>query len=71
MLAHALAADLGLGDLDATLVADNPAVLHALVLSAQALPVGDRAEDLGAEKAVPLGLECAVVDGLRLDDLAV
>jgi hypothetical protein len=46
-------------------------VLHALVLAAQALPVGDRAEDLGAEKAVALRLERAVVDGLGLGDLAV
>ena len=70
-VAHPLTPDLGLGDLDAALVADDAAVLHPLVLAAQALPVGDRAEDLGAEQAVPLRLERAVVDGLRLGDLAV
>jgi hypothetical protein len=70
-VAHALAPHLGLGDLDATLVAHDAAVLHALVLAAQALPVRDRAEDLGAEQTVTLGFERAVVDGLRLDDLAV
>jgi hypothetical protein len=70
-VAHALAPHLGLGDLDATLVAHHAAVLHALVLAAQALPVGDRAEDLGAEQAVTLGFERAVVDGLRLHDLAM
>src|SRR5262249_30192748 len=38
---------------------------------AEALPVDDRAEDLGAEQAVTLGLERPVVDGLGLGDLAV
>src|SRR5262249_51504200 len=46
-------------------------VLHALVLAAQALVVLDRPEDARAEQAVALGLEGAIVDGLRLFDLAV
>ena len=58
-------------DFHAALVADHAAVLHALVLAAQALPVGDRAEDAGAEQAVALRLEGAVVDRLRLGDFAV
>ena len=62
---------LRLRDLDAAVVADDAAVLHALVLAAVALPVGDRAEDLLAEQAVLLRLERAVVDGLRLGHLAV
>ena len=70
-VAEPLAPDLRLGDLDAALVADDAAVLHPLVLAAQALPVGDRAEDLGAEQAVALGLERPVVDGFRLGHLAV
>ena len=70
-VAHALAAHPRPGDLDAALVADDAAVLHALVLAAEALPVGDRAEDLGAEQTVALRLEGPVVDGLRLGDLAV
>jgi hypothetical protein len=45
-------------------------VLHALVLAAQALPVGDRAKDSGAEQSVPLRFEGAVVDGLGLGDFA-
>src|SRR6185295_15981318 len=64
-------ADLGEGDLDAALLADHAAVLEALVLAAQALVVLDRAEDLGAEEAIPLRLERAVVDRLRLLHLAV
>ena len=69
-VAHALAAHLGLRDLDAALLADHAAVLEALVLAAQALVVLHRPEDLGAEQAVALRLEGAVVDGLRLLHLA-
>ena len=68
---HALAAHLRLRDLDAALLADDAAVLQALVLAAQALVVLHRPEDLRAEQAVALGLERAVVDRLRLLDLAV
>ena len=57
-------------DFDAALLADHAAVLEALVLAAQALVVLDRSEDLGAEQAVTLRLEGAVVDGFRLLDLA-
>src|SRR6478609_11649828 len=69
-MAHALAANLGNGHLDAALFADDALVLHALVFAAQALVVLDRAEDARAEWAVTLGLERAVVDRLRLLDLA-
>jgi hypothetical protein len=55
-VAQTLAAHLGLRHLDAALVADHAAVLHALVLAAEALPVGDRPEDLGAEQPVTFGL---------------
>ena len=68
---HALTSHLRLRDLDPTLVANHPPVLHPLVLPAQAFPVGDRTEDLGAEQPVPLGFERAVVDGLGLGHLAV
>ncbi len=57
--------------LDAALLADHAAVLQALVLAAQALVVLDRPEDLGAKEAIPLRLEGAVVDGLRLLHFAV
>ncbi len=70
-VADALAADLALDDLDAALLADDAAVLHPLVLAAQALVVLDRPEDPGAEQAVPLRLEGPVVDRLGLLDLAV
>ena len=69
-MAHALAADARQRHFDAALLADDALVLHALVLAAQALVVLDRAEDARAEQAVALRLERAVVDGLRLLDLA-
>ena len=70
-MAHAVAPDLRQRHLDAALLADDAAILHALVLAAQALVVLDRPEDAGAEQAVALRLEGAVVDRLRLLDLAV
>ena len=70
-VAEAFAADLGERDFDAALIANDAAVLHALVLAAEALPVGDGAKDAGAEQAVALRLEGAVVDGLRLGDFAM
>ena len=70
-VAHPLAAHLGLDHLHAALVAHNAAVLHPLVLSAEALPVLDGAEYLGAEQAVTLRLERTIIDGLRLFHLAV
>ena len=70
-VAHALAAHFGLRDLDAALLADDAAVLQALVLAAQALVVLDRPEDLRAEQSVALRLERPVVDGFRLLDLTV
>ena len=70
-VAHPLAADLGERHFDAALLADDAAVLQALVLAAQALVVLHRPEDLRAEEAVALGLERAVVDGLGLLHFAV
>src|SRR5260221_6222275 len=60
-----LAADFGKRYFHAALVADDSAMLHALVLAAEALPVSDRAEDARAEQAIALRLEGTVVDGLR------
>ena len=66
-----LAADLRERHLHAALVANDAPVLHALIFSAQALPVRHRSENPGAEKSIPLRLEGPVVDGLRLGDFAV
>src|SRR5246127_544392 len=70
-MTHAVAAHLRQGDFDAAFLADNAAVLHALVLAAQALVILDRPEDAGAEQPIPLRLEGAVVDCLGFLDLAV
>src|SRR6185437_7786972 len=70
-VAHALAAHLGQGHFGAALLADHAAMLHALVLAAQALVVLHRSKDGGAEQAVTLRLEGAVVDRLRLLHFAV
>src|SRR5579864_7987599 len=70
-VSQALAANLGERYFNAALVADHAAMLHALVFAAQALPVGYRPEDAGAEQSIALRLEGAVVDGLRLGDLSV
>src|SRR5690606_16059314 len=69
-VAHALPPHLGAGDLHAAAVAHDAPIADPLVLAAMALPVLGRPEDLLAEQALPLGLEGAVVDGLRLLDLA-
>ena len=70
-MAHPLAAHLGAGDLDAAAFADDALEPDSLVLAAVALPVLGGTEDLLAEEPVLLRLERAVVDGLRLLDLAV
>src|SRR5207237_5298188 len=70
-MAHALAANLGQRDFDPALLANDAAVLQALVLAAKALVILDRPEDLGAEEPVALRLERTVVDGLGLLHLAV
>src|SRR6185437_4967578 len=69
-VAHALTADLRAGHLDAAALADDALVTDALVLAAVALPVLGGTEDALAEQPVLLGLQRAVVDRLRLGDLA-
>src|SRR3977135_3652604 len=70
-VAHALATDLGARDFHTAALADDALEPDALVLAAVALPVLGGPEDLLAEEPVLLRLERAVVDGLRLLDLAV
>src|SRR5438876_11627703 len=70
-VAKALTADFRQRDFHAALIADHSPVLHALVFAAEALPVGDRAENAGAEQTVALRLEGAIVDRLRFRHLAM
>src|SRR5688572_19286808 len=68
---HPLAAYLRTCDFHTALVADRASMADALVLAAVALPVLGRTENLFAEQAAVFRLERAVVDRLRLGDLAV
>ncbi len=70
-MSHPLPADLGAGDLNAALLADDALIAAPLVAAAVALPVLGGSEDTLAEQAVPLGLQRAVVDGFGLLYLAV
>ena len=70
-VAHPLPADVGAGHFHAAAVADLALIADLLVLAAVALPVLGGAKDALAEQAVPLRLQGAVVDGLRLLDLAI
>ena len=70
-VAHAFTTDTAQADLHTATVADDVLVLDPLVLSAGALPVTGRTEDALAEESALLGLERAVVDGLRVLDLAL
>src|SRR5581483_7383834 len=56
---------------DAALIANYAAVFHALVLAAQALPIGDRPEDARAEQSIALGLKSPVINRFRFSNLAV
>ena len=69
-MSHSLAANLGEGHLNPTLLADHPPMLEPLVLAAEALVILDRPENLGAEESIAFGLEGPVVDGLWLLDLS-
>ena len=68
---HALASDLGTGDLDAAAVADLALETDPFIFAAVTLPVLGGSEDALAEQTLALGLECAVVDGFGLFDLTV
>ena len=70
-VAHALAAHAAPRDFHAAAVADDALVLDALVLAARAFPVARGSEDALAEQAALFGLERAVVDRLRVFDLAL
>ena len=70
-VAHAFTTNLGLGDLNSTALTNDALVADTLVLTTLALPVTGRAEDTLTEKAVLFWLQGAVVNGLRLLNLAL
>src|SRR5687768_14139937 len=64
-MAHTFTPHLGKRYLDTAFLANHATVFQAFILSAQALVILYRTENLPAEQAVPLGLERAVIDGFR------
>jgi len=64
-MAHALTTHLSQRNFNAAFFADDTTVLQPLVLTAQALVVFNRAENLGAKQTVAFRLERTVVDGFR------
>ena len=70
-MAHAFTTHLRKSHLNAALFADHTAVLQTLVLTAQALIILHRPENLGAEQTVAFRLKSTVVDGFRLFNFAV
>ena len=70
-VAHAIATHLRTSDLDATALANDALETNALVLTAVALPVASRSEDLLAKQAILFWTQRAVIDCLRLFDFAV
>ena len=70
-MAQALAAHAREGHFHAALVANDAAMLNALIFSAQALPILGGSENARAEQPGALRLKGPVIDGLRLGDFAV
>ena len=68
---HALTTNLGASYFNTAALTDDALEAHPLVLTAVALPVASWSEDLLAEQAIFLRLECAVVDRLRLLNFTV
>ena len=68
---HALAADLGAGNLYAALVAHHALIAHSLIFAAVTFPILSRAENSLAEQSVLFGLLCTVVYSFRLSNLTV
>ena len=70
-MSHTLTAHFGQRHFHATFFANHTAMFETLVLAAEAFVILDGTEDLGAEQAITLGFECAIVNGLRFFDFTV
>ena len=68
---HPLPTHLSPGYFDTAFITDDSLVAYPLVLAAIALEILGWSEDSLAEQAVPLRLQGAVVDGLRLGHFTV
>jgi hypothetical protein len=70
-MSHPFSAHLRLSYLDATLIANNPLIAYPFILTTKAFKVFGWAKDPLTEKSVSLRLQGTVINGLRLDYLAV
>ena len=70
-VAHALTTNPREGHLNTTTVTDGALVFDALVFSAGTFPVAGWSEDPLAEEPAFFRLECPVVDGFRIENLAI
>ena len=70
-MSRTFAANLLLGYLYATSVADDTLITDALVLSASTLIVLSRTKDALAEETITLGLICTIINGFRLSNLTI
>ena len=69
-MAHAFAAHLRQGNLNAAFLADDTAIFHPFIFATQTFIVTDGTKDTRTEKTILFRLEGAVIDGFRLFDLA-
>ena len=67
---HTLASNLGLNNFNTALLAHDATMTKTLVLTADALIVLNRTEDLSAKQPITFRLKRSVVNRLRLGDLA-
>ena len=65
-MAHALAANAGLGDFDTTFITDNAAVTDALVFTTVTFVIFGRSKDAFTEQTIFFWFERSVVDGFWL-----
>src|SRR5581483_11446202 len=70
-VSQALTAYFGKSDFHAAFVADHSAMLHALVLAAETLPIGYRSEDASAKQPIALRFKSAVINSFRFGYFAV
>ncbi len=70
-VAHALTADNGTCNLNATFLTDDAFVANALVFTAVTFEIALRTENALVKKTVLFAALRTVVDGLRLGDLSV
>jgi len=70
-VAHAFPAHARQCHFDAATIANHAAMFDALVLAAIAFPVANRSKNALAEQTALLGLECPVIDRLRVLDFSV